>query len=162
MFTASRRMLHWVFEASVLLKGIFASFETLFGVLLLTPLSLRALHFLQDTGLHRAIADPDDRLAHFLTHHLNGMGREHLHFWAIYMIGHGLVKLCVVVALMKEWYSAFPFAMLVLAGFIGWQMLDWWHTGSIVMVALSAFDAFIIWLTWREWRARANQTPATQ
>lgn len=156
MIAASRRLLHWVFEASVLLKGIFASFETLFGILLLTPLSLRALHFLQQTGLHRAVADPDDRLALFLTHHLNGMASQHLHFWAIYMIGHGMVKLLVVYALVRQWYSAYPIAMVVMAGFIVWQMLDWWHTGSTVMIALSAFDAFIIWLTWREWKARAS------
>ncbi len=156
MIAASRRLLHGVFEASVLLKGIFAGFETLFGFLLLTPLSLRALHFLQESGLHRAVADPDDRLAGFITHHLTGVESPHLHFWAIYLIAHGLVKLIVVYALVRELYTAYPIAMAVMSGFIIWQMLDWWQTGSMVMVALSAFDAFIIWLTWREWKARAS------
>ena len=156
MIAASRRLLHQIFEASILIKGVFAAFETVIGILLITPLSLRALRFLQETGLHRAIADPDDRLARFLAHHLMGMRHEHLHFWAIYMIGHGLVKLIVVFALARSWYSAYPIAMLVMVGFILWQMLDWWHTGSTVMVALSAFDAFIIWLTWREWKARES------
>ena len=154
MKAAGQRFLHRVFEASILIKGVFAAFETLVGIMLTTPLSLRALRFLHETELHQLIADPDDRLAGVLVRHLSGVQSGHLHFWAIYLIGHGLVKLVVVTALARGWYSAYPFAMLVLGGFIAWQMFDWWQTGGPVMLALSAFDAFVIWLTWREWKTR--------
>lgn len=151
---AGRRFQHRLFEASVLIKGTFAALETLTGILLATPFGLHALRFLKETGLHHLVADPDDRIARMLVAHLSATGQGDLHFWAAYMLGHGLVKLVVVLALMRGLYSAFPLAMLVLAGFILWQMADWWQSGSPAMLALSAFDAFVIWLTWREWKTR--------
>lgn len=160
MSEKSEKRIHVAFEASIALKGIFALLETFFGILLATPLSRKALDYLKNSDLRRLIADPDDWLAHFIHARLQAVDIHVLHFWSIYMIGHGGVKLVVVYALMRGWYAAYPFAMAVMAAFICWQLLEFHHTGSIVMLLLSAFDAFIIWLTWKEWQAHTGHHPA--
>ncbi|MCO5128474.1 MAG: hypothetical protein M9957_14800 [Rhodobacteraceae bacterium] len=45
-----------------------------------------------------------------------------------------------------------PAAMVVLGGFVAYQLHQWTISGSSVLLALSAFDLVMIALVWREWR----------
>ncbi|TMV55178.1 DUF2127 domain-containing protein, partial [Thioclava sp. BHET1] len=75
-----------------------------------------------------------------------------VHFWGIYLLIHGIVKLCVVAGLALEILWAYPASILVLIAFILYQLERFTHTHSIVLIALTAFDLVVIWLAWHEYQ----------
>lgn len=145
--------LHWLFESTLLVKSVFALFEIAAG------LGLRLVP-------HARIADLTGWLAHNqliegrhgpiftrLSAELAGFSGASQHFYALYLLAHGAIKLIIIVMLMRKLAFAYPLGMVVFAGFIVMQMHRWTHTGSPALLALSVLDATVIWLTWREWRA---------
>ncbi|WP_377832212.1 DUF2127 domain-containing protein [Acidimangrovimonas pyrenivorans] len=73
-------------------------------------------------------------------------------FWSVYLIGHGLLNLSVVAALLTKKPWAHPVSMLVLAGFIAYQLDRYWLTHAPVLILLSVFDFVVILLVWNEHR----------
>lgn len=113
-----------------------------------------------------------ERLAHFTQHELAETRRDppmlfllraahdfSIHretFWSLYLIGHGILNLGVVIALMARRRWAHPASIVVLAGFVVYQLYRYTYSGAPVLIGLSLFDAVVIALVWREWRvARA-------
>ena len=156
--SASRRLrldwlLHETFEISILLKGGFAILEALAGVLLwlIGPNVILALVAHVHTGL---AGDPTDWLAATVLRGAEGFSIEAQHFYAIYLVAHGLVKLALVIGLLKGARWAHPTALVVLAAFVAYQLLRFSHTLSPGLLVLTVFDLFVIALIWREWRIR--------
>ncbi|MFV0301794.1 MAG: DUF2127 domain-containing protein, partial [Paracoccus sp. (in: a-proteobacteria)] len=145
--------LHWLFEASLLLKGIFAALESLAGAALLFVTHGAILGLVDWLTRNELIEDPADPLAADAMRLAERFSADSQHFYAIYLLTHGLVKLVVVLMLARRISAAYPLAMAVFAGFIAYQLHRWSLTGSPMMLALSGFDLMVIWLTWREWRA---------
>lgn len=154
MDSASRQhWLHEAFEASLILKAIFATAEALAGLALFVPLQgalIRAAHWLT---VHDLAEDPSDPLAVWLLGQAQAFSVEVQHFWAWYLLGHGVLKLTVLYGLFRGWRIAYPAAMAVLSGFVIWQLHHWMVAGSPVLLAISTFDLLVIWLIWQEWRA---------
>ncbi|OIQ71886.1 hypothetical protein GALL_464930 [mine drainage metagenome] len=73
-------------------------------------------------------------------------------FWSIYLIGHGVLNLGVVAALLAKKWWAHPVSILMLTGFIVYQLAHYMHNHSPILIALSLFDAVVIALVWREYR----------
>lgn len=147
-----RGTLHKLFEASLLAKGAFALVEGLAGLGLLLTSNAR-IHAATDwLTRNELIEDPTDPLFSRIARMSNAFDGSSQHFYAIYLLSHGLVKLIVVLMLARRITVAYPLAMIVFAGFVVYQMHRWSLTGSPMMLALSAFDLLVIWLTWREWR----------
>ncbi|WP_158243135.1 DUF2127 domain-containing protein [Acidimangrovimonas sediminis] len=73
-------------------------------------------------------------------------------FWSVYLLGHGILNLGVVVALLARKHWAYPASILVLVAFIVYQMWDFSLTHAPVLILLSLFDLAVIGLVWREWR----------
>lgn len=154
--------LHALFEASLLAKGLFALVETLSGLALFaTPTGTlqRALDWLTRSELIEDLSDPlARRVAEAFSHFDQGSQ----HFLAVYLLGHGALKLAVVGLLARRVAAAYPLAIVVFAGFIAYQLHRWQNTGSPAMLVLSALDVAVIALTWNEWRmARRMTTRAT-
>ena len=144
--------LHWLFEASLMLKGIFAALESLAGLALLFTANATIQGWIDWLTHNEMIEDPTDPLAARILRLATRFDAGSQHFYAVYLLGHGLVKLIVVAMLARRIAMAYPLAIAVFAGFIVYQLHRWTLTGSPVMLALSAFDVMVIWLTWREWR----------
>lgn len=146
-------LLHRLFEASLLLKGLFAVAESAAGLTLLflsDQAIPRAIYWLTR---HELIEDPTDPLALRISSLAGRFNADSQHFYAIYLLGHGLVKLAVIALLARRITVAYPLAIVVFSGFILYQLHRWTTTHSPAMLALSAFDLLVIWLTWREWRS---------
>ncbi|HUN96063.1 MAG TPA: DUF2127 domain-containing protein, partial [Bradyrhizobium sp.] len=82
---------------------------------------------------------------------------EHLadgggHFASWYLLSHGGVKLCLVLALLWNKLWAYPLMIVMLAAFIGYQMYRYTLTHSLVMIGLTVFDLIVIVLTVIEYR----------
>ncbi len=73
-------------------------------------------------------------------------------FWSLYLVGHGVLNLGVVIALLARRRWAHPVSIAVLTGFVLYQLYRYAYSGAPVLVGLSLFDAVVIALVWREWR----------
>jgi uncharacterized membrane protein len=154
MLRATRhRILHWLFEASLAIKGLLCAAEALAGLgLLLTPNPLIARLVFWLT--HFEIAeDPTDRLASWSIRAVEQFPVGTQHFYAIYLLAHGGLKLTMVYLLWRRVLWAYPAAMVVLAGFVAYQTYEFFHAGSPFLLLLALFDLVMILLVWKEWQA---------
>jgi uncharacterized membrane protein len=152
MSRTTDKQLHRLFEISILLKGIFASIETLGGVLLFfvsTQSIASAITFFSQYELGE---DPNDPFVHFLLHTAHNFSIGGKTFAALYLLSHGIVKLFLVVALFQKRLWAYPASLAVLVLFIIYQLLQFGLTHSIWYAALTLFELIVIALIWNEYR----------
>jgi uncharacterized membrane protein len=147
------RVLHWLFEASLVIKGLLCSAETMAGIgLLLTPNAMiaRLVYWLT----HYEIAeDPTDTLAAWTQRAMEGFPVSTQGFYGWYLLLHGGLKLAMVVMLWARILWAYPAAMVVLSGFVIYQLFEFVHTGSPFLLLLAVFDLFMIGLIGQEYKA---------
>ena len=142
--------LHWLFEASLVLKGIFAAGETLSGLgLLLTPHGVLLGLWAWATH-HQLTQGPDDSMTLWFQNLVESFPLQLQHFYALYLLGHGALKFAMVIMLARRILWAYPVAMLILFGFVVYQTIEFATDGAIVLLILAALDAFMIALVWRE------------
>lgn len=146
------RWLHWIFETSLLIKGLLAAGEGFGGLgLLLAPNT--AIATLVDWMTRvELVQDPTDRVALWLQHTAATFSIETQHFYALYLCLHGGIKLTMVLGLARRVLWAYPAAMVILAGFVAYQMHRVTLSPSPMLLALSGFDTLMIVLVWREYR----------
>ncbi|MCF1708667.1 DUF2127 domain-containing protein [Tabrizicola sp. J26] len=153
---AQKRGLAWLwhelFEASLVIKGLLAGSEALAGLGLLLTSNNLILRFVAWLTSHELTQDPTDPMATWTQHTMAAFSIETQHFFAIYLLTHGALKLAMVLLLARRILWAYPAAMAMLTGFILYQMNHWTHTHSPALLVLTAFDAFMIYLVWREYR----------
>lgn len=154
------RWLHQLFEASLLVKGVLASLEAAAGLGLLLTSNAFIQRFVDWLTHYEIAEDPHDKLASVARHYAEAFSIQTQHFYALYLLSHGALKLGMVIALAMGAMWAYPGAMVILAGFVVYQMYSWAGGGSMVLLALSAFDLFMIWLVWQEYQARRSGAPA--
>lgn len=156
------RLLHWLFEASLAIKGLLTAAETLAGLgLLLTPNPLIARFVFWVT--HFEIAeDPNDTLATWTMRAVAQFPIGTQHFYALYLLAHGGLKLTMVYMLWRRVLWAYPAAMVVLSGFVVYQTFESFHAGSPFLLLLALFDLVMICLVWQEWRALKGVQPVPQ
>ena len=142
---------HRLFEASLLIKGLLAASEAVAGLgLWLTPNALfgRLAHWLTRTEVSQ---EPTDAMALWFGHLLETLSIQTQHFYALYLLSHGLLKLFMVLLLQRRTSWAYPAAILVLLGFVTYQLYDWSLTHSPFLLVITGFDLFMAVLVWREW-----------
>ena len=145
------RRLHQLFEASLLIKGFFALCEMASGLVLLgvgLPALARFVDWLTRNALVEDRSAPMAVAASRLWH---GFTPESAHFYAIYLAAHGVIKLLMVLMLARRALWAYPASMVVLAGFVGYQLFRYSHEPSLGLLVLSALDFIMIGLVWREY-----------
>lgn len=155
------RLLHWLFEASLAIKGLLTSLEALAGLgLVVTPNPLVARFVYWVT--HYQIAEhPDDTLASWTLRAVQQFPVPTQHFYALYLLAHGGLKLAMVLLLWRRVVWAYPAAMVVLAGFVGYQLYEFVHAASPFLLLLAIFDLAMIGLVWQEWRMLRDTPHAT-
>ncbi len=147
-----RGALHRLFELSLVLKGLFAALESLTGLALLYTTNAAIQNGIAWLVHRELIEDPRDPGARWVLELASRFNADSQHFYAVYLLGHGLIKLAVVLLLARRISAAYPLAIAVFSGFVLYQLHRWTLTQSPAMLALSVFDLLVIWLTWREWR----------
>lgn len=150
------------FRVSLILKGLDGVLELIGGLLLLvvTPVQIGDLgRFLTQ---HELAQDPRDFVANSLLHLTSNLSGSASLFGAVYLLLHGVVKIVLVWAVLKEKLWAYPWMIAFLLVFIVYQVYRISVAFSWGMVLLTAFDIFIVWITWHEYRLRRAQsrTPA--
>jgi len=146
-----RDLLDRTFLIAIILKGLDGILEVVGGVLLfvLSPALIDQL--VRTLTQHELSQDPHDFIA---THVLHAAGRltGSFTFPAVYLLSHGVVKIVLVGALLRNKLWAYPWMIVFLIAFIVYQLYRMTFAPSIGLVALTVFDVFVVWLTWREYR----------
>jgi uncharacterized membrane protein len=147
-----RDFLDWVFEVGIVLKGLNGLLELVGGVLLLvvSPASIKGV--VQTLIEGELSEDPHDLIATRLLHTAGGVTAAGLTFGAVYLLVHGVVKVTLVIALLRNKLWAYLWMIAALLAFIAYQVYRIILSPSPGLIALTAFDVFIVVLTWREYR----------
>ncbi|HSG54026.1 MAG TPA: DUF2127 domain-containing protein [Paracoccaceae bacterium] len=144
--------LHQIFEVSLLTKGMLAAGELGSGVVLFLFGPGRILDLVNRWTAREITEDPTDIVATALLHFAQGFSIQTQQFYALYFATHGAVKLVMVGALMLRIMWAYPASIVMMAGFIAYQLYVYSFSHSAGLLALTALDLVIIALIWREYR----------
>ncbi len=79
-------------------------------------------------------------------------------FATLYLLSHGIAKVVLVVALLREKLWAYPSMIVLLGAFIAYQVYRLSYDLTVGLTLLTLFDAFIVWLTWREYQQHRHRT----
>jgi uncharacterized membrane protein len=153
-----RDLLDQTFEVGIILKGLDGVLEVIGGLLLLivSPATIDRVV----TGLtqHELSEDPNDFLATHLLRTAHGLTGSAVLFGAVYLLAHGVVKVVLVAALLKNQLWAYPWMIAFLGVFIVYQLYRLSLKASVGLTALTTVDAAIAWLTYREYRKQLAVT----
>lgn len=145
-------LLDRTFEVGIILKGLNGLLELIGGLLLLfvSPevINQAALMLTRD----ELSENPHDYVATHILNTAHGLSGTGLLFGALYLLSHGIVKIVLVVAVLKNKLWAYPAIMVFLLIFIAYQIYRIVLDHSLAITALTIFDIFIVWLTWREYQ----------
>ena len=152
----ARDPLDRIFEIGIILKGLDGVLETIGGLLLfaITPATIDRL--VARLTQHELSEDSDDFIARHLLRYAHGLTGSAVTFAAVYLLLHGIIKIVLVVALLRNQAWVYPSMIAFLLVFIVYQLYRLVLSPTLGLTVLTIFDALIVWLTWREWR---RQTP---
>ena len=147
-----RDLLDQTFEVGIILKGLDGMLEVLGGLLLLVVSPATIDRVVTSLTQHELSEDPQDFLATHLLRTAHGLTGAAVLLGAVYLLVHGLVKVILVAALLKNQLWAYPWTIGFLGVFIVYQLYRLSLRPSVGLAALTIFDAVIAWLTYREYR----------
>ena len=136
------------FNAMLLWKSIFAFVEFLSGLLLIfIPLDL-----IKSTIQHLAASIAFAPLSSMITNAGERVTSDATLFAVIYLLLHGALKLVTLALLWRKILWSYPLSIVLLLGFITYQMFEFFNHGAIPMLALCVVDLVMITLTLLEYR----------
>lgn len=148
------------FRISVTLKGLDGALELIGGLILLFVRPATISHVARFLTQHELSQDPHDFLARHLLRSAGHLAHGTTIFAALYLLSHGLAKVVLVVAVLRNELWAYPGMIVLLLAFIVYQLYRLTVVRlSLGLSLLTVFDAFVVWLTWREYESkRASPT----
>jgi len=147
-----RDLLDQTFEVGIILKGLDGVLEVLGGLLLLVLSPATIDRVVTSLTQHELSEDPNDFLATHLLKTAHGLTGAAVLFGAVYLLAHGMVKVVLVAALLKNQLWAYPWMIVFLGVFIVYQLYRLSFKPSVGLTALTIFDSVVTWLTYREYR----------
>lgn len=157
----SEKYVHFAFEASLWIKGIFALIEISGGVAAYFVTQQFLVEIASAVTQGELTEDPHDLVANYLLHSAQNLSIGAQNFTAFYLFSHGAIKLWLIVGLLREklWY--YPTAMVVFGLFILYQLYRFGSTHSLLLLLITAVDVVVIALTWHEYRYLLRRTRST-
>jgi uncharacterized membrane protein len=155
-------LLDRTFEVAIILKGLDGVLEVVGGLLLLllTPATINRI--VAALTEHELSGDPHDFIATHLLNTAHGLTKSSVLFASLYLLSHGLVKIVLVAALLKNKPWAYPWMIAFLVVFIVYQIYRMVLAPSAGLAALTVFDALVVWLTYREYRKQRYRPAASR
>ena len=139
------KRVHQVFVVSVLAKGAHALIEIAGGL---------ALYLFSADAIADWLSEVDR--GGWVGRHFPASEQ---HFYALYLLSHGIVKSALVVGLLREKLWAYPASIAVFGAFIAYQLYRYSFTHELSLILLSIFDLFVIALAIHEYRLLRKHLP---
>jgi uncharacterized membrane protein len=145
-------LLDRTFFVSLILKGLDGVLELIGGavLLLVTPSQIQAAVAAVTRG--ELAEDPNDLVANLLVRYAGQLNVDLTFFGAWYLLVHGVVKVLLVGAVLRDHLWAYPWLIGFLVAFIGFQSYELVVHYTWGLLLLTLFDIFIVYLTIREYK----------
>jgi uncharacterized membrane protein len=140
------------FRISIGLKGLDGLLEIIGGLalLLVAPATLQS--WARSLTAHELAQDRHDFIATHLLHSASQLSRSTTLFGAAYLLSHGIAKVVLVVALLRDQLWAYPWMIGLLGAFIVYQIYRLSYRFTVGLLLLTLFDLFVVVLTVLEYR----------
>lgn len=149
---SKQRLIHISFDIGVIGKGIDGVLEIVGGTLLFLVNPAQISYIVRLLTQHELSEDPTDLVAGYLLHAAQHLSASAQTFGAVYLLGHGIIKVGLVAALLRRQFWAYPAAIAAFLLFLIYQLYRYSHTHATWLLVLSAVDVFVIAITWLEYR----------
>ena len=146
------RIVHVLFDISVIIKGVDGVLEIVGSAVLLFISPAQIYSIVRALTQHELSKDPHDIVATYLLNSAQHLSDGAQLFAATYLLWHGVVKVVLVTALLLKRRWAYPVAILAFLLFLVYQLYRYAHTRSPELLVLSVVDVFVIALTWLEYK----------
>jgi uncharacterized membrane protein len=153
------KRVHQIFVVSVLFKWAHALIEIVGGLALYLVSTETIVSAINRWSYDELIDDKDDWVANRLLDFAQHFSVAEHHFYAFYLLSHGLIKSVLVIGLLREKLWAYPASFAVFGAFIAYQLYRYSYTHEIGLIALSVFDLFVIALAVHEYRLLRKHLP---
>ena len=138
---------------TILIKGFFGLLEVTAGLIIaitgpqrLYSLALQWTTPELDQGRHSPTAE-------FIRQGAAALAESPGHFVIFYLLVHGTLKMAITVTLLRgRGVWVFPFASVILTGFIGYMSLELAEEWSNWLLGLTVLDTVTLLLVLNEWR----------
>ena len=148
----NERRIHQIFEISILLKGAHALIECAGGILLAFIGTETITGLVKTITQDELIEDPNDLVATNLLNFAQHFSVNTQHFYAFYLLSHGIVKVFLVIGLLRNKLWAYPASLVALGLFIIYQLYRFSYTHGFGLIVLTVFDVIVMVLIWHEYR----------
>src|SRR3979409_179336 len=110
----NERRVHQIFEISVLLKGAHELIEAIGGLVVILVSTSTITSLVNTLTQEELIEDPNDFVAGHLLSLAQNFTVSTQHFYAFYLLSHGIIKVFLVVGLLRNKLWADPVSLVVL------------------------------------------------
>lgn len=149
---ARERVLNRAFVVGVLLKGLQALIEFVCGVSLLFADNATIKRVVERVTMMELSAHPGDFIARYVLSMAQGLSLGTQQFYALYLAGHGLIKVLLVIGMLRNKIWSYPLALMALGLFVCYQLYRFSHSHSAGLLVLTLFDVVVIVLIYRQYR----------
>jgi uncharacterized membrane protein len=150
---------HQLFVVSVLFKGAHALIEIAGGAILYLVSTATIIHAINNWSYDELIDDRHDWIANHLLGFSSHFSVAEHHFYAFYLVSHGVIKAILVIGLLRQRMWAYPASFAVFGLFIAYQLYRYTFTQDVALIVLSIFDLFVIYLAVHEYRLLRHHLP---
>jgi uncharacterized membrane protein len=151
--------IHKIFQISVLLKGVHGIVECVSGLALALISVGTIVKLIGSFTLGELAEDPSDFVATHLFNFAQNFSGGTKHFYALYLLSHGVVKLLLVMGLLRRQLWSYPVSLAVLGIFIVYQLYRFTYTHGLGMIILTVFDLIVAVLIWHEYQLLRRHLP---
>jgi uncharacterized membrane protein len=155
----NERRIHQIFQISVLLKGAHAVIECVGGIALALVGTSTIANLANSFTQEELVEDPKDFVATHLLGWAQNFSVETKHFYAFYLLSHGVVKLLLVIGLLRNKLWSYPASLIVLGVFILYQLYRFSYTRGAGLIVLTVFDILVMGLIWHEYSLVRRHLP---
>ncbi len=145
-------MLNRAFVVGVSLKGLQALFEFLCGVSLLFADNAAIRRVVERVTMMELSEHPGDFVARYVLSMAQNLSLGTQQFYALYLAGHGLIKVLLVVGMLRNKIWSYPLALAALGLFVCYQLYRFSQGHSAGLLILTLFDLVVIVLIYRQYR----------
>jgi uncharacterized membrane protein len=148
-----QRTLHRLYRIGLWIKGIDGVLEMAGGLFLLVVSQAKLGQLVTFLTQRELTEDRRDWVASHLRDAVSQLSPDTQLFASVYLLGHGVIKLFLMVGLLRGWPWSYRPAIAFLLIFIGYQVYRMSLHFSLALLLVSLLDSVIVLLVWREYRA---------